>query len=395
MAASSLIDQSPECTLDSSSIHSPEGSEPFFSLNGAMSYGSMPEVPAGAGHRYDLTLTRGFAERDINCGLSVSELHNRIPSTEEGDSSRNAVRNDQTLSELVLPQGESKNSKLSYNSFLKFLDGEEAGFFSSQGDHEDEVHRWDEENRDGCTGGFDGHVIVTNPGVFPAEKGDTSRDIALAIRELQHCHERIGTEGNRSALDMGCGNGALGISLATLSSFERVVAIDNHIPAVDNARENVTRCFSENKMEVILSDLMRDVPRERVVNGVTQDVKFDLIVFNHPYYPREGAPKLGLGSDGGNRIIRRFFEEISDFSHDETEILMPFATSVDPRHDPSVIAREFGYSVSVLRERIDADGVSHRVFRFVREDIFDGNLPAVVVRENYRGNSGDGLLLAA
>ena len=63
-------------------------------------------------------------------------------------------------------------------------------------EHEDDLERWKEEYADGKTGYFGGLKIHTNPDVFPAEKGSTSRDLAQAIQRLQHEHERLG-EGGR------------------------------------------------------------------------------------------------------------------------------------------------------------------------------------------------------
>jgi methylase of polypeptide subunit release factors len=183
------------------------------------------------------------------------------------------------------------------------------------------------------------------------------------------------------ALDMGCGNGALGMSIANLSSFRKVIAVDNHKAAVDNTAKNFEQSPYREKLSVFQSDMMRDVPREIEVSGELVPVKFDLVVFNHPYYPREGPAEFGLGREGGAQIIHRFFEEIEPFIHDNTEIIMPFANDVDPEHDPGRIAEELGFSVSILLERIDSRGVTHRIYRFIKEETLENPLPSTVIRE--------------
>jgi hypothetical protein len=262
--------------------------------------------------------------------------------------------------------------------------------------HEDELQKWKELYKDGGKDIFDGHEIVTDPDVFPAAVGDTSRDIALAIRLLQHHREQAGVSTqDKMALDMGCGNGALGMSIASLSSFRKIIAVDNHKPAVDNAAANFDQSPHREKLSVFHSDMMRDVPHEIEVSGELVPVSFDLVVFNHPYYPREGPAEFGLGREGGAEIIHRFFAEIEPFIHDHTEIIMPFANDVDPEHDPGKIAEELGLSVSILLERIDASGVTHRIYRFIKEETLESPLPSTVIREKQSVTPSDALALAA
>lgn len=248
--------------------------------------------------------------------------------------------------------------------------------------HEDDLRDWRERYKEGGKDVFDGQEIVTDPDVFPAVLGDTSRDIAFALRLLQLHHEQHGfSKSDKVALDMGCGNGALGMSIASLASYSKVIAVDNHKPAVDNAAHNFQGCPHRDKLSVYHSDMMRDVPRAIERQGETVPLRLDLVVFNHPYYPREGPAEFGLGNEGGAEIIRRFFTEIEPFIHDETEIVMPYANDVDAEHDPGLIAEELGFSVSILLERIDVSGVTHRIYRFVKKDIFESSLPSTVIRE--------------
>ena len=89
-----------------------------------------------------------------------------------------------------------------------------------------------------------------------------------------------------------------------------------------------------------------------------------------------------MGTEGGREIIERFLGEIEPFIHDETEIIMPYSSDVGLEHDPAQIAEGLGFSVSILRERIDPAGVSHKVYRFCKSERLTDKIPTTIVREN-------------
>lgn len=59
------------------------------------------------------------------------------------------------------------------------------------------------------------------------------------------------------------------------------------------------------------------------------------------------------------------------------------------------LGNEFGFTVSILLERIDSGGVVHRVYRFVKADLFESALPKTEIHERQSGQKSDNFALAA
>lgn len=103
-------------------------------------------------------------------------------------------------------------------------------------------------------------------------------------------------------LDMGCGSGVLGLSLASDFPTARVTLADLSPDALELARENA----AGSDVEFIESDLFSAIPADR---------KFDLIAANLPYVPDSETlsrevrhdPAVALfGGPDGLDVIRRF-----------------------------------------------------------------------------------------
>jgi 16S rRNA G966 N2-methylase RsmD len=92
------------------------------------------------------------------------------------------------------------------------------------------------------------------------------------------------TRPNAAVLDLGCGNGLLGILAAMVEPSSHAQLVDSDPLAVDLARRNAALNGVEN-VSVHLSDLLSELP----------DVTFDLILINPPFH-RGRVVDLSTGS---------------------------------------------------------------------------------------------------
>ncbi len=104
-------------------------------------------------------------------------------------------------------------------------------------------------------------------------------------------------------LDVGTGSGIAALHAAKAGA--RVTAVDLNPNAVTCARLNALR--NDLKVEVLVSDLFQNV------KGV-----FDVITFNPPYLPEEGAPSTWMerawsGGADGAEVVVRFLDEAWKF----------------------------------------------------------------------------------
>ncbi len=124
----------------------------------------------------------------------------------------------------------------------------------------------------------------------------------LVSEVLAEMSSRHGTSSWGTAIDIGTGSGAIALSLAAEGRFERVIATDASVDALDVARANGGRCdVQDTRVEFRLGSLMAPVKGE----------KASLVVSNPPYIAfgeidalpssvRDWEPPLALfsGHDG-------------------------------------------------------------------------------------------------
>ena len=110
-------------------------------------------------------------------------------------------------------------------------------------------------------------VLTSRHGLFSARALDDGT--AMLLRELQSL-----TPPTRSArvLDLGCGYGAIGVSLAQQWLHTEFVMVDVDIRAIEASRQNVSELALTN-VQVCLSDGVREV---------RDQAPFDLVVSNLP-----------------------------------------------------------------------------------------------------------------
>lgn len=112
---------------------------------------------------------------------------------------------------------------------------------------------------------FDGVRILTSPGLVMTPRATTEALVERAVEWI----------GCRSVLvaDVGTGSGAVAVAIALRAPGARIWATDDSEAACALARANVARYGLQERVEVLLGDLLEPVPGE-----------LDLVVANLPYH---------------------------------------------------------------------------------------------------------------
>jgi len=129
-------------------------------------------------------------------------------------------------------------------------------------------------------------------------------------------------------LDIGTGTGAIAIA-AALELNANVIACDISEDALSLAKENVALHKLEEKISLVKSDLLSNVPNE---------IKFDALLANLPYIPfgdknslqpevLNGDPHLALfGGTDGLDLIRRILNTCANYLKPSAPIILEIAS---------------------------------------------------------------------
>jgi release factor glutamine methyltransferase len=161
---------------------------------------------------------------------------------------------------------------------------------------------------------FCGLEFHVNPAVL-IPRPETELLVQEVIRESGHIKEVL-------LVDVGTGSGCIAITLATILSGARILAIDRSAEALATARQNAERHGVTNRIDWMEGDLLAPL-RERGMVGVV-----DVIVSNPPYIAESDwnglqlevrlfEPRMALiGGTEGTEFHERLFQ-------DAKEILVP------------------------------------------------------------------------
>ncbi len=136
-----------------------------------------------------------------------------------------------------------------------------------------------------------------------------------------------------SVLDMGTGSGVQAVTSASKPGVEMVVAVDVNPDAIAEAKRRAAEAGVDDKVKFMVSDLFENV-----------EGRFDWIIFNPPYLPRDGEADE-LSWTGGGEIIGRFLSEAAEHLKEGGAVLLVYSslTGIDPEEHKE-------YSWEVLEE---------------------------------------------
>lgn len=117
-------------------------------------------------------------------------------------------------------------------------------------------------------------------------------------------------------LDMGTGSGIQALGAADRKEVESVLAVDIDKKVVKELKETI----KNPKIRINHSDLFSNIHR-----------KFDTIIFNPPYLPREKEDEevedeALYGGKKGHEMIRKFFKQASRYLNKDGIILIVFSS---------------------------------------------------------------------
>ncbi len=145
---------------------------------------------------------------------------------------------------------------------------------------------------------------------------------------------------SKKVLDMGSGAGIQGIILGTFGA-QSVTFADLSTASVQNTNENVSKFKLASKSNTLNGDLFENITD-----------KFDLIVFNHPFFSDhtyeellEVFSKEGKLNISRGKLIHRFFEDAKNHLNPNGTIIMPYFLPAGEINNPFVQAPKHGYEV--------------------------------------------------
>lgn len=137
--------------------------------------------------------------------------------------------------------------------------------------------------------------LVNLPGVFSREKLDNGTRVLLDTLPTGLPGQRI--------IDLGCGNGALGIRAAQLNPEAHLVFIDESHAAVASARLNFANACPGRSAEFLVSDGLTEVAPKSA----------SLILCNPPFHQQQAV---------GDEVAKRLFAQSSEVLDDHGSLMV-------------------------------------------------------------------------
>ncbi len=119
--------------------------------------------------------------------------------------------------------------------------------------------------------------LIVERGVF----GSDIMSSGIYLAKFLYIHKSLYS--NKVCLDMGCGPGIQGLIMAKYGA-KHVDLSDINSKAVENTKKNIKLHNLKKMASAYVSDLFAGLPKNK---------KYEVIVFNHPFFPKEANELLG------------------------------------------------------------------------------------------------------
>jgi len=187
---------------------------------------------------------------------------------------------------------------------------------------------------------FMGFTFLVNPGVL-IPRQDTEVLVAEVVSTIQTSKKR-----SLSVLDLGCGSGAIGVSIAKLCDNVKVTASDIDKNAVETTKRNAKALGVEKRMSFAVGNWFEPF------KGRFKPETFDIIVSNPPYIKSHIIPTLQVevkdheplfALDGGSDGLAYYRKIISKVHiHLKKEGILALEIGHDQTIDVAKIAEDYG-----------------------------------------------------
>ena len=153
----------------------------------------------------------------------------------------------------------------------------------------------------------------------------------------------------RTVLELGAGSGLISIYCAKQNAI--VTASDINPTSIKNILKNAE--LNNVKLEVIESDLFDKIEMR----------KFDFIIINPPYFPKNPGNEEELAWFCGNdfQYFKKLFSQLKDYKTEETIVLMILSEDCDLQRIAS-IANENHFSMNIVFQK-KVFGESNQIYR--------------------------------
>ncbi len=179
-------------------------------------------------------------------------------------------------------------------------------------------------------------------------------------------------KGPREILDIGCGSGAILVSLLVQLPEARGLGVDISPGAAAVTLENAEAIGVEERCAVLVSDLYANIP---------PDERFQIIVSNPPYIPKKDLPGLQAevqqeplgaldGGEDGLDFYRRILKDIWKFL--DPQGLVAFEIGIGEGEAVAQLCRDAGFDQ--VQVDLDYQGIDRMVFAAKKESTYGNKI---------------------